>query len=102
MSPGRTETRTRSTRSGPVSATAGSARLPMITGCTNSTAMCSACGSHDGATHHIVAPAANRLASVKAVRGEVGGQLGASPRSIAVVIIAAQPRPSAVSTEIAA
>ena len=49
-------TRARWTRSDPVSANAGSARLPTITGWTNSTAMWCACGSHPGATHHSVAP----------------------------------------------
>ena len=86
MSPGRTDTRTRSTRSGPVSATAGNARLPMITGCTNSTAMCCACGSHDGAMDHIVAPAANRLAKVNAVAARSAASSAPSPRSIAVVV----------------
>ena len=50
-----------------MSATAGSARLPTITGCTNSTATCWACGSHDGATHHMVAPAWKRRAAASAV-----------------------------------
>ena len=36
-------------------------------------------GSHDGAMDHIVAPAANRLASVKAVAGKVFGQFGTQP-----------------------
>ena len=47
-------------------ATAGSARLPMITGWTNSTATWRACSGHSGARHHIVAPEANRRASARA------------------------------------
>ena len=54
--------------------TAGRARLPTITGCTNSTATCRACSAHSGATHHIVAPAANRRARSRAHSGEVVGE----------------------------
>ena len=46
--------------------TAGRARLPTITGWTNSTATCRACSVHSGATHHIVAPAAKRRARSRA------------------------------------
>ena len=86
MSPGRTDTRTTSTTSGPVIATAGNARLPTITGWMNSTAICSACGSHPGAMDHIVAPAANRLANVNEVAARSAAKSASSPRSIAVVV----------------
>ena len=51
---------------GLVDATAGSARLPTITGCTNSTATWRACSGAAGATHHMVAPAWNRRARCSA------------------------------------
>ena len=41
--------------------------------------MCSACGSHDGAMDHIVAPAANRLARREGGGGQIGGQFGVQP-----------------------
>ena len=44
----------------------GSARLPTMTGWTNSTATWRACSGQCGATHHIVAPAANRRATSSA------------------------------------
>ena len=46
--------------------TAGSARLPTMTGCTNSTATCWAWNGQRGDAHHIVAPAAKRRASARA------------------------------------
>ena len=56
-SPGLVATRAWATGSGSTSATAGRARLPMITGCTNSTATWWAWGSHCGEMTHKVAPA---------------------------------------------
>ena len=95
MSPGRTESAPVD-ESGPVSATAGNARLPMITGCTNSTATCRACGSHDGATHHMVAPAANRLASgaVRCSRGRRPGDSVHDPGPPRRARAAPRPRPA--------
>ena len=53
-------------RPAPSTCTAGSARLPTMTGWTNSTATWRPWAGHCGATHHMVAPAANRRASVSA------------------------------------
>ena len=61
--------------------TAGSARLPTMTGCTNSTATCRACSGHSGATHHSVAPAAKRRASDSAATASE------SPTSSRVAIV---------------
>ena len=84
----RTCTRRHETGSSSTTATAGSARLPMITGCTNSTATWCACSGQSGARHHIVAPAAKRRASASAIaarssavvsgRAVIGSRPGAS------------------------
>ena len=65
-------------------ATAGSARLPMITGCTNSTATWCACSGQSGARHHIVAPAEKRRANRRAIAARssaaVSGRAVIGPR----------------------
>ena len=48
---------------------------------------------YDGAMDHMVAPAANRLASVRAVAARSSASSALSPRSMAVVIIASTPPP---------
>ncbi len=48
--------------------TAGSARLPMITGCTNSTATWWAWNGQFGEAHHMVPPAENRRARASDAR----------------------------------
>src|SRR6185437_12434752 len=58
--------------------------LPTITGCTNSTATCWACGSHDGATHHIVAPAWKRRAAVSAVPARSAANASSMIRALLV------------------
>ena len=65
-SPARTSGRSAATRRRRATATAGRARVPTMTGWTNSTATCWACSGAPGAQHHSVAPAANRRASESA------------------------------------
>jgi hypothetical protein len=63
MSPGTTDARRVATMSAPGgTVTAGSARLPTMTGCTNSTATWWAWKGQLGDAHHMVAPAENRRA----------------------------------------
>ena len=80
-SPGRESRRTDSAAPGPSTLTAGSARLPTMTGCTNSTATWRAWAGHCGATHHRVAPAANRRARARAAgaRSSAGPAPSGSP-----------------------
>ncbi len=80
-SPGRVATRACATGSGSTSATDGSARLPTITGCTNSTATWWAWGSHWGEITHSVAPAWNLRASES--DAEARSSLRSSPIKLA-------------------
>ncbi len=69
MSPGRTVARRVATRSAPAgTTTAGRARLPMITGWTNSTATWWAWNTDEGEMHQSVPPAAKRRARASEAR----------------------------------
>ena len=68
-----------------------------MTGCTNSTATWRAWAGHCGATHHRVAPAANRRARASAAGAR--SSAGPAPSAIAVRVHAAHvPRPAAART----
>ena len=90
MSPGTTDARrvaTMSAAGGTV--TAGSARLPTMTGCTNSTATWWAWKDQLGDAHHMVAPAENRRARARDARA----RSWATPCTSAVTVtVSCQPR----------
>ena len=72
------------TGSSSVTAMAGSARVPMITGCTNSTATWCACSGHSGARHHMLAPAAKRRATASAAPARSAPASGSSRATVIV------------------
>ena len=78
-SPGRESRRTDSAASGPSTLTAGSARLPTMTGCTNSTATWRAWAGHCGATHHRVAPGGEPAGQGQRGWRQVLGGSGSAP-----------------------
>ena len=81
--------------SAPSTLTAGSARLPTMTGWTNSTATWRPWDGHCGATHHMVAPAANRRARVSAAAARSSAGRTVLERSAGdVSTTAIMPRPA--------